>query len=781
MDALKHASNMISELRTGLLTPRSYYALYILTFDHLRHLEMYIADGGHGRPLHELYELVQYAGNILPRLYLLITVGSVYIKSLQAPAKEFLYDLVELCRGVQHPTRGLFLRNYLSEMTKDKLPDEGSKYEGEVTDSIDFIIANFTEMNKLWVRLQHGGSEVEKRKREAEREELHILVGKNLSRLSLLEGLTIGLYKSDVLPRILQQIIQCRDRIAQHHLMVILIQAFSDDFHLRTLDQLLEGISKLVEEVDVHIIISSLIDRLSSYFSSVPESKPSDINMFDLFEKYSKNIVKERTSSMKLSAVISLCSALLKLALRCYKDQLNYVDQVFDFAASVMEEKGSSSISGSVKEIVSLLQTVPTYFKNISPVLRLKNFNKVLSLLPPSNRREVGLFLIENALTNETEISVTEEVGSLFQYLNSIIKREANVDDSEWADDQTKISYIIGKLSNKSDVENMYSILIKAKELLSEPGVCVAVKFTLVPLVFKSLGLINQIYKNKDTDVDSWEKKCKLVFKFANESLLLIKQANEYSLAFNLYIQCTIAASRCDLGKFAYGFFTQGALAVYEDESKPQSQAEFDAVRIMIGTLNEITCFDKEKYELLAKRLTQHSSKLVVIEYQSRALLLSAYLFVSKTVMGETYNDTALALSCLKKSFSISNDVHDYYTKASLYVEILEHYVCFFEKYPQVAEAMYLNAIIQKIKKHKESGGDKSSSSSTSSTSNEKSHSSVLHYKNIHDYITSKQLPETYTKKVAKDDNNNNNNTKVKTLSDSEAKTEAERWKAIEV
>jgi len=143
MEALKHASNMISELRTGLLHPRSYYALYILVFDQLRHLEMYIAEGSHGRSLHELYELVQYAGNILPRLYLLITVGSVYIKKLQAPAKDVLYDVVELCRGVQHPTRGLFLRTYLSEMTKDKLPDEGSKYEGEVTDSIDFILAKF--------------------------------------------------------------------------------------------------------------------------------------------------------------------------------------------------------------------------------------------------------------------------------------------------------------------------------------------------------------------------------------------------------------------------------------------------------------------------------------------------------------------------------------------------------------------------------------------------------------------------------------------------------------
>jgi vacuolar protein sorting-associated protein 35 len=61
-------------------------------------------------------------------------------------------------------------------MTRDKLPDEGSKYEGDVTDSIDFILANFIEMNKLWVRMQHGIRDLDKR--EQEREELNILVGK---------------------------------------------------------------------------------------------------------------------------------------------------------------------------------------------------------------------------------------------------------------------------------------------------------------------------------------------------------------------------------------------------------------------------------------------------------------------------------------------------------------------------------------------------------------------------------------------------------------------------
>lgn len=62
--------------------------------------------------------------------YLLCTVGSVYIKSKEAPAKDVLKDLVEMCRGIQHPVRGLFLRSYLAQVSRDKLPDIGSEYEG---------------------------------------------------------------------------------------------------------------------------------------------------------------------------------------------------------------------------------------------------------------------------------------------------------------------------------------------------------------------------------------------------------------------------------------------------------------------------------------------------------------------------------------------------------------------------------------------------------------------------------------------------------------------------
>jgi vacuolar protein sorting-associated protein 35 len=55
--------------------------------------------------------------------YLLITVGTVYIKIKEYSRKIILKDLVEMCRGVQYPLRGLFLRNYLLQCTKNLLPD----------------------------------------------------------------------------------------------------------------------------------------------------------------------------------------------------------------------------------------------------------------------------------------------------------------------------------------------------------------------------------------------------------------------------------------------------------------------------------------------------------------------------------------------------------------------------------------------------------------------------------------------------------------------------------
>ena len=233
-------------------------------FDALRHLSSYLYDahvsGRHH--LADLYELVQYAGNIVPRLCLfflcsvsrtradqprpdlMMTVGTVYMSIPDAPIKEIMKDMMEMTRGVQHPTRGLFLRHYLSGMTRDHLPigddpgsvlppshvahDKGSHYShrpcGNLQDSIGFVLTNFIEMNKLWVRLQHSGLSRDRERREMERRELRILVGTNLVRLSQLDGVDLDMYRRTILPSVLEQVVNCKDVIAQEYLMEVVIQ-----------------------------------------------------------------------------------------------------------------------------------------------------------------------------------------------------------------------------------------------------------------------------------------------------------------------------------------------------------------------------------------------------------------------------------------------------------------------------------------------------------------------------------------------------------------------------
>ena len=96
-------------------------------------------------------------------------------------------------------------------------------------------------MNKLWVRLQHQGHSRDREKRELERKELRselsvdkyrsnhivlhrILVGTNLVRLSQLEGVDLIMYQQTILPSILEQVVNCKDMIAQEYLMEVVIQ-----------------------------------------------------------------------------------------------------------------------------------------------------------------------------------------------------------------------------------------------------------------------------------------------------------------------------------------------------------------------------------------------------------------------------------------------------------------------------------------------------------------------------------------------------------------------------
>lgn len=78
---------------------------------------------------------------------------------------------------------------------------------GGPEDAFLFLLANFMESARLWVRLQQQSSVRDRVKREKERQDLRVLVGSALVRMAQLEGMSVEFYKEKALPAILQQVL----------------------------------------------------------------------------------------------------------------------------------------------------------------------------------------------------------------------------------------------------------------------------------------------------------------------------------------------------------------------------------------------------------------------------------------------------------------------------------------------------------------------------------------------------------------------------------------------
>ena len=282
----------------------------------------------------DLYNRVQHCGAVLPRLYLMCMVGGIYLRRRGGAAKEVLTDMVEMCKGVQQPTRGLFLRSYLHQVTREALisatalttstpsspspsaanmaspaylhgptstlpspspspssptpsPPPPSPTSPSVTpplairSALDFGMLNFVEMTKLWVRMQQLSSSYSTMAPggqtsnvvRTERTQLEDLVGKALHTLGQLDGLTLALYQLEVLPRVLEQILACRDALAQEYLMDCLVQTFPDEFHLGTLPQWMAAVAKLEAGVSLPRLVGGLLTRLAAYASASADGR----------------------------------------------------------------------------------------------------------------------------------------------------------------------------------------------------------------------------------------------------------------------------------------------------------------------------------------------------------------------------------------------------------------------------------------------------------------------------------------------------------------------------
>ncbi len=523
-ETIKQATEMLSELKNKSLQPKPYYELYMRILDEMRQLEEYFStlQRNGEKKMVDLYEQVQGCTSIVPRLYLLCCVGGIYIQSLETPAKDILSDMVDMVKGVQHPTRGLFLRNYLTQVTKSRLPDIGSPYEGEggtVQDACTFILHNFIETNRLWIRLQTHGQKEQRKKREKERRDLRILVGSNLVQLSQLEGLDIIEYKDNLLPKLLEEVVNCKDTIAQGYLMDCIIQVFPDDFHLQTLSVLLDACVKLKEKVNVRLILAALVDRLAEYLtSSGSDVLPSDVLAFKLFNECVTTLIMER-SNMTLVETLNLQTVLTDFALKCYAGKIEYVSHCLNTCCSLMEKSGidssSSNTNNDKKDIGSdITETIEKLLSTVLSALALRVMELppvpgLMQFLPWSNWKEVASNFLEAVVKSYSPITDATAVEQLYDMIQPMIRDESeqaveldengNPIEAIMSEEFKKEQVLVAKtvhlmLSEDTDVQLL--MYVTAKKYFTDGGKS-RMNYTLPPLVYGALRLSHKVYKRE--------------------------------------------------------------------------------------------------------------------------------------------------------------------------------------------------------------------------------------------------------------------------------------------
>lgn len=739
MDALKFTSLLLQELRNPKLSPKQYYEIYVLIFDALTLLSNYLIEN-HPKKHHlaDLYELVQYAGNIVPRLYLMITVGVSYLKIADSPTNEILKDMIEMCRGVQNPIRGLFLRYYLSQTTKDFLIKDSSSNPDIIKFNCNFVMINFIEMNKLWVRLQYSGPFREKELRTKERKELQTLIGSQLVRLSQIidddsdnndenRDQNELFYKNDILPKLLEQIVQCKDIICQEYLFDIICQVFPDFYHLHTLDQLLESILHMHAYVSIHKLIVTLVNRLINYINRMRETTKEtlkDNGLFDRFWDYI-NKLNENRPDLQLSDITLMVGSIINLSLCWYPQKFDNLEKLFNFVLIKIKDYNKIEDSEDQQLITELFtfnkcdlekDNMTFYYKMIINCPSYTNL--LLELKDPSWKFRIVEPIIATFIDRKTvywAIDSKVDLDKFLKFFEPLIKEGAR--NGNHQEKLSKLCHsILDATSNCKQlkrVENQIEVLLIIKNSFLKGGRNII--FTYPSIITNFWKLIRKAHYLKQKLVakkNYYDTLIKQLFKYAarcNSDLYELSDNELYDTLFKMNIQNAILADQYSYNEISYEFFTT-AFTIFE-EFLGGSKLQFQALVYMTQSLQKTrSLYEENYYDSLIVRCTLHGSKLLKKQDQCRAVYLCSHLWWATEISsrgeeeGKTedfYRHGKRLLECLQRSLRCADSIMDNEQTCELMVEILNRCLYYFIHGDEIdtdISVTYINGLIELIK-----------------------------------------------------------------------------------
>jgi vacuolar protein sorting-associated protein 35 len=390
---------------------------------------------------------------------------------------------------------------------------------------------------------------------------------------------------------------------------------------------------------------------------------------------------------MPVQDIVGLHTTVLNLAVKCYPDQLEYVDKIFEITEAIFSNMNLDHIqfnSPVSKELIKMLKIPIDMHKNVLILLKIKNYSTLLDHLDYPGRKSLCQYILNSALENETIISTPDEVDGLLQLLTPVIVESSDKphdyeeDTEDFIDEQTLVARLI-HLMRSENLDEQFIILNAARKQFGNSGK-ERIKYTLPPIIFSAYELAAR-YKAAASDDDKWEKKCDKIFKFCFQTInALIKAELPAELPFRIFLQgsialCQINYENCE--NITYEFISQ-AIALYDEEIATN---KYSAITLIIGTCQKILhVFEEENCDSLRQNCVTRAAKLLKKPDQCRAVGLCSNLFwnCQDRADGTSLKDGKKVNECLRKCLKIAAQCVDINAQFELHVEILNYYMYYF-------------------------------------------------------------------------------------------------------
>ena len=203
---------------------------------------------------------------------------------------------------------------------------------------------------------------------------------------------------------------------------------------------------------------------------------------------------------------------------------------------------------------------------------------------------------------------------------------------------------------------------------------------------------------------------CRQILVFVQESIATLANSSPEK-GLKLYLDASLTADKfatiakkgedeTDYAPISYELLTQ-AIGLYE-ELISDGRIQYRCIIALSGTLLTLQSVNKEDYESLITKTAQFSAKILRKQDQCQLVALCAHLFYPVgSGIKITYNNPQRALECLQRSLKLAdactsmNPAH-----INLFVDLLEHYVFFFEKKNPLITHAYVTGLVALIQEH---------------------------------------------------------------------------------